>query len=70
MTPTTLRQEVLTNTDEAFSRQYVVFHHPGREEAFLTLPELADRFWNKDGFVGPFDAKLHRDLLDLPLYLV
>lgn len=69
MISTTLRQEVQTNTDAAFSRRYVVFHHPGRDEAFLTTPDLSEQFWNQNGFVGPFDAKLHRDLLDLPLYL-
>jgi hypothetical protein len=69
VTETTLRQEVVTNTDEAFSRTYVLFNHPGKNKAFLTVPDLADHFWNRDGYVGPFDAKLHRDILDLMLFL-
>lgn len=69
MTETTLRQEVVTNTDAAFLRKYVVFHHPGKNKTFLTVPSLSEHFWNREGFVGPFDAKLHADVLDLPLFL-
>jgi hypothetical protein len=69
MKTTTLRQELITNTETAVGREYLLFLDYDKNPRLLTTLKYAFEFSSAQGFYGPYRAVIHTTLLDVPLFL-